>query len=451
MKRLGLLTLVAAFAAAGLVAVLSVPADSSAIVLAGAENVPSSEAGYEVWAIDQSDTNALGGGTLYIYDGKTLGGSDPEQAAAEAEVIDLGGAIQAFCIEHTGSAPRRPHMILFNKAQTHAVLSYVASGHVLFINAATRTPAACIDVGVGAHAAFPSPDEKHAVVANLAGKLMHRIATDYAAGTFNLEPGATIDLASGTTPSGALRQDPALRPDNAPVCPIIDSKSRFTFVTLRGGGLFVLDHKATPMAIVGEYDRQTVDPSGCGGLETDGRMYVNSGGGWPANPLESDLYSFPLSRFSSQPNPPNTPAPALVFRQDGDNAFVDSHGAVMTKHRRHLWAADRAANKIVVVDTRTDTVDGEIGLTGSFSGDPAPDLMAISPSGNRVFAALRGPNPLSGNVPLVNNAVGATPGIAVLRVEDGGETGALQAIVRIGHVVDGVERADPHGIAIRQR
>lgn len=450
MRRYGLLTLTALLVL-GVAAVLGVPANTSAIVLAGAENPPSAEAGYEVWAVDQSDTVTGGGGTLYIYDGKTLAGSNPERAAAEAEVIDLGGAVQAFCLAQTGSVPRRPHMILFNRGRSHAILSYVATGHVLFLDAVSRSPVACIDVGVGAHAAYPSPDERFVVVANLAGKQLHRIATDYAAGTFALEPAATLDLASGTTPSGALRQDPALRPDNAPVCPIVDSKSRFTFVTLRGGGMFVVDSRATPMAIVAEYDRQTVDPSGCGGLETDGKMYVNSGGGWPANPLESDLYSFPLARFSTEPSPPNTPAPSLVFRQDGDDAFVDSHGAVLTKHRRHAWVADRAANKLVVVDTRTDAVVHEIGLTGSFSGDPAPDLLAISPSGNRVFAALRGATPLTGNVPLVDNAVGATPGVAVLRVEAGGTSGALQAIVRIGHVVDGVDRADPHGIAVRQR
>jgi DNA-binding beta-propeller fold protein YncE len=180
-------------------------------------------------------------------------------------------------------------------------------------------------------------------------------------------------------------------------------------------------------------------------------MYVNSGGGWPANPLESDLYAIPVAGLSATPASPNTPAPSLVFRQDGDGAFVDQHGAVLTKGGRYLWTADRAANKIVIVDTRTDLVVHELGLTGSFSGDPAPDLLGISPSGTRVYVSLRGPAPLTGNVPLVDNAVGQTPGVAILRVKDGGARGLLQAIVRIGHVVDGAERADPHGIAIRRR
>jgi hypothetical protein len=124
---------------------------------------------------------------------------------------------------------------------------------------------------------------------------------------------------------------------------------------------------------------------------------------------------------------------------------------VLTRHDRYLWVADRAANKLVIVDTRTDRVVNEVGLAGSFSGDPAPDLLGISPSGTRIYVSLRGPAPLSGNVPLVDNAVGATPGVAVIRVKDGGASGELQAIVRIGHIVGGAERADPHGIAIRRR
>ena len=39
--------------------------------------------------------------------------------------------------------------------------------------------------------------------------------------------------------------------------------SRYVFVTLRGGGLFIVDAKATPMQIVAEYDIDTVHPNGC--------------------------------------------------------------------------------------------------------------------------------------------------------------------------------------------
>lgn len=405
------------------------------------------EPNHEVWIIDQSDTTADGGGTLYIYPGDAIAGRDA--AIAVPEVIDLGGDARSSCLAATGTAPRRPHMIQFSPDHTHAILSFVATGHVLFLDAALRAPVGCVDVGVQAHAAFPSPDGTYVIVANQNEKLLQRIATDYATDTFTLDAAATLDLAACTTPSGAACQDATLRPDNAPICPVIDSSSHFTFVTLRGGGLFAVDSTATPLAIVAEYDKATVHPNGCGGVEANGKIYINSGGGTAANPLESDLNAFPMTGFDASPNPPNTPAPTLVFSHD-EQGFVDSHGATLTKGGRFLWVGDRAANRIVVVDTRSDTVVGEIPLAGGVSGDPAPDLLAIAPSGNRVYAALRGPNPLTANVAVVNNAVGSTPGIGIIRVEAGGARGAFQAIAPITHIVGGVERADPHGIAVRR-
>ena len=424
-----------------LAAVLLVVLPSAFLVVASAV-----EPNHEVWVVDQSDTTADGGGTVYIYGGDALAGRDATSAVPET--IDLGDDARSLCLAQTGTAPRRPHMLTFNAAYSHAILAFVATGHVVFFDAASRDPVACIDVGAQAHAAFPSPDSTYVIAANQNGKLLQRIATDYEAGTFVLETSATIDLVTCTTPSGAACQDAALRPDNAPICPVIEASSRWIFVTLRGGGLFVVDGKTTPMAIVAEYDRATIHPNGCGGVEASGKMYINSGGGTAGNPLESDLYAFPLSGFDAVPNPPNSPAPTLVFSHD-DQGFVDSHGAVLTKGGRYLWVGDRAANRIVIVDTWSDHVVGEIPLSGAVSSDPAPDLLAIAPSGNRGYAALRGPNPLTANVAGVDNAVGSTPGLGVLRVEVNGARGVFQARAPITHVVDGIERADPHGIAVR--
>jgi DNA-binding beta-propeller fold protein YncE len=403
---------------------------------------------YEVWVIDQSDTTADGGGTLYIYQGSDLAGQSATTAVPE--VIDLGGAARTLCIAQTGTAPRRPHMTMFNTSHTHAIVAFVATGHVLFMDGMTRQPVACIDVGAQAHAAMPTADENYVVVANQNGKLLQRINTHYETNTFTLDNSYTLNLATCTTPSGAPCEDQVLRPDNAPICPVIEESGRFTFVTLRGGGMFVVDSTATPMQIVGEYDRGAIHPNGCGGVELWGKMYINAGGGTPANPLESDLYNFPIGAFSTLPNPPNTPAPYLVFSHD-NRGFVDSHGAVLTKHDRYLWVADRAANRIIVVDTRSDEVVNEIVLAGEVSNDPAPDLMDISHSGNRIFMALRGPNPLTGNAPGVNNAVGSTPGVGVIRVEKSGRQGVFFAIAPITHIVGGVERADPHALMVRHK
>jgi DNA-binding beta-propeller fold protein YncE len=405
------------------------------------------DANHEVWIIDQSDTTADGGGALYVYDGAVVAGGDA--ATAVPEVIDLGVDARSFCVAATGTAPRRPHMLFFSPAHTHAVIAFVTTGHVLFMDAATRTPVGCVDVGLQAHAAVPSPDGTFVAVSNQNGKLAQRILTDYATNSFTLDAAATLDLATCTTPNGLPCQDPVLRPDNAPICPAALTEDGLLFQTLRGGGLFVIDAAATPMAIVGEYDSATVHPNGCGGAELGSKIYVNSGGGTVSNPLESDVYRFPAAGYSAA-NPPNTPAPTLVFSQDG-LGFVDSHGVALTKHGRFLWVADRAANKVVVVDTATDTVVNEFTLVGSASGDPAPDLVDISPSGTRVYFALRGPNPLTGNAPAVNNAVGSTPGLGVVRVQQGGRTGVLHSVAPISHVVGGIERADPHAVRVRHK
>jgi hypothetical protein len=408
---------------------------------AGARSVVTADdtaANYEVWVIDQSDTRPDGGGTLYVYQGGDLEGA--AAAAAAPETVDLGGAARDLCIGQTGTAPRRPHMFFFSPSRTHAAVAFVTTGHVLFMDVVTKAPVGCVDVGVQAHAAVPSNDGTFVVVANQNGRLLQRINTDYATNTFTLDAAATLDLAACTTPSGAPCQDPGLRPSNRPICPVIDASDNFTFVTLAGGGLFVVDSRATPMSILGEYDKDTVHPEGCGGVQAGGRMYINSGG-----PLESDLYSFPLAGYTGA-NPPNTPAPTLVFTHDG--TVSDSHGAVRTNHERFMWIAERFGNNITVVDTEGNSVVNQFSLVGQVSDDPTPDLMDISPGGNRVFMALRGPNPLSGNNPAFNNSAGSTPGIGIIRVEQGGRRGVFFARVPISHVVGGVERADPHGLKV---
>jgi DNA-binding beta-propeller fold protein YncE len=428
---------------------------AAALALVGAAAAARSDGGrgYEVWVLDQSNTNGTtSGGTLHVYEGKELEG--PDASAAESERIDLGGEALALCLEQTGTAPVRPHMVFFNRGQTHAVVAFVASGHVLFLDARTRAPLACIDAGVQAHAAVPSPDESYVVVANQNGKLLQRISTDYATSTFALEAAATLDLANGTTPTGAPRQDPALRPDNAPICPLIDSKSRLTFVTLRGGGLFVVDSTATPMQIVAEYDRETVHGNGCGGVEANGKMYLDSGGGTAANMSEFDVYAFDLEQLRMPERAfcsfaqPNTPAPKLVVSQD-DRHHTDAHGVALTKRGRYLWVSDRAGNRVVVIETATDVVVNEFPLAGAVSDDPSPDLLVLSPRGDRMYSGLRGSLPLSGDP---HASTGSTPGLGVIHVEDGGRSGELRAVARIANVdAGGVDRADPHGIALRQK
>src|SRR5688572_7510281 len=117
---------------------------------------------FEVWMLDQSDTRPDGGGRLFIYPGPDVNGRNA--AAAAAEVYEFGGAVRDMALARPGSpsvqAPRRPHMVAFNPSGTHAVISFVVTGHVLFMETATRAPLDIIDVGLQVHAAVPSPDER---------------------------------------------------------------------------------------------------------------------------------------------------------------------------------------------------------------------------------------------------------------------------------------------------
>jgi hypothetical protein len=428
---------------------------AAAVAVVGTAGATSDGSGhhgsYEVWLIDQEDRYNAGGGTLHIFDGDEL---TDDASTAVPESIDLSGEVASFCEEHTGSLPLRPHMLVFNggddnrpSANRYAVIAFLVSGHVAFLDADERTPVGCVDVGIQAHAAWPTPDQRHLIVANQNGKKLMRIATDYWRDQFTLEDAATLDLATCKTPSGALCEDQELRPDNAPICPRTTSDGDFTFVTLRGGGMFVVDHNRTPMRIVAEYDRAHVDDNGCGEMEAGERMYVNSGAGWTVpsvpgdEPYGHDVYSFRLDRFGSIPRRiPNRPRATHIYTRDEPGATVDAHAVALTK-RGFLWWGDRIENDVTVVDPGSNRVVSRFGLESELSEDPAPDLFDLSPDGDYMFSSLRGPYPASGH-----EAYGSTPGVGVIKVRAGGLEGTLTGVARVGSIRG---TPDPHAVRVR--
>ncbi len=248
--------------------------------------LPSIANAYEVWITDQSDTGKESGGFLYIYDGAQLAANP--STAKPTVTTDIGGEINKLCEDATKKAVRRPHMLFFTKDQSHVVLSFL-SGQVLFMDAATRKPEACLSMGKNVHAAWPTPDQKMVLAANMAEKKLIRIWTDYAGHKFTSDPGKDV-LELGPLDSGE-------RPDNAPICPITDSSSKLVFITLRGGGLFVADVTATPMKIVATLNNVEIHPGGCGGFQVGETMYINSGGGFPVAPLGYDVYALDMSNL----------------------------------------------------------------------------------------------------------------------------------------------------------
>jgi hypothetical protein len=432
-------------------------AEPGAVPESAAQPSASSPA-FELWVADQSDTRPGYGGQLLIFAAADLMGKDPA-SAKPATRIDLGAEAAALCQSATGRNPTRPHMVLFNQQHTHAVISFVASGHVVIFDAAARKPLQCFETTVSsttktrqAHAAFPAPDGSYILVANQNGKQLERIDTNFATNAFTHNTKATLDLATCTTPSGQPCEAAELRPTNWPICPTIDPSSRYAFVTLRGGGLFVVDAKQTPMAIVGEYDKATVKGNGCGGVHIGSSMYINSGGS-PVDVSSKDLhdhalygfdvYKFPLTGYSPT-NKPNTPAPKVLLSKSGAS---DSHGMAPAGSGKFVWVMDRHADVAEVLDVASDSRVNTIKLNGALTENAAPDLVDVPPSGDRLFVAFRGPVPLSGDP---HNAVGSTPGVGIIQITDGGRSGALMAILKITNPdQQPKQQPDPHGLRVR--
>jgi len=356
---------------------------------------------YELWTVDQADA-ANGGDRLYVYAGGSW--------AAPTQVVELGAAAAGV----GDGAGVRPHLLLFNNAHSHALLANVASGHVYVIRASDRAIVASIDVGVQAHGAMASPDDRWILAANQNGKRLARIRADFAAEQFVYQPEADLDLEA---------LEDAAHPDNAPICPVMYvGGGGKAYVTLRGGGMYVVDTLATPMRVTRSYGNDQIGPAGCGGIESRGRVYVNSGS---AN--DGNLYVF------------NAATDDLLSSVPTTSWGTDAHGMLVVGGR-YLWMANRGVgDNIIVMDTTTGQVVNTIDDVG-----PAPDLLDMSPAGDLVFVTLRGPKALTGGP----SAVGETPGIAVLAVERGGLGASRVAFLPIGD--QGPESdVDPHAIAVR--
>lgn len=360
---------------------------------------------FEVWAMDQANVGTANAGRLYIYPGVVNAG---RSLIGAPDVIDLGAAAQGV-----GDGPgTRPHLLEFNRYQTHAVISNVASGHLYVMRMRDRRIVASIDLGLQVHHAIPTSDDQVILAAKQNDKKLGLIRTNYLIDRYTYNPAEDLDLAA--------LQD-AGHPDNAPICPIM--VGRKAYVTLRGGGLYIVDTSVTPMRVLRSYTKDEVGPAGCLGVALGGKVYLDSG-----TPTSSNVYVFDDAS--------NTLMKTVSLTSLG----TDSHGMVLTGGGRYLWVANRGdGDNVAVIDTATDAVVGTFGGFGA-----APDNMVLSPVGDLVIVTLRGPNNLTGGP----SAKGATPGLAVLQVLDGGKSGQLAFFTPIGAQTPDSPN-DVHGVALR--
>ncbi len=373
-----------------------------ALVPAALAPVAASADTYEVWVVDQANPQQ-GGDRLYIF--------SPGAWTEARETHYLWERA-----EGVGDGPgTRPHLLTFNATHSHGLLANVASGHVYVIRTADRAIVASVDVGEQAHGAVASPDGSQILVSNQNGKRLARIRSNFATETFAHDAAADLDLAALENPD---------QPDNAPICPTMYvGDSGKAYVTLRGGGLYVVDTNATPMQVTRQFTRDEIAPAGCGGIAHDGRVYVNSG-----SPTDGHIYVFDGATDD------------LLKTIPTGTYGTDAHGMVIVGGR-YLWMSNRGdGDNIVILDTATQEIVGAIDGVGA-----APDILDVSPSGDLVFATLRGPKNLTGGP----SAVGETPGVAVLLVDGAGAAGRRVSFIPIG-MQGPASPADPHAVAVRR-
>lgn len=471
---------------------------------------------YEVWVSDQTNSAGISaindtgthGGFVRIYDSSCLEANTINCPAGGSQVIDV-----ATWATGIGTLVRL-HGMLPSPNHNYMNVNFVVSGHLAIVDTRTKQVAALFrstgtNTGRQNHMSFWSPDGKYLLVSNQNGKLLERINITWDASGDNIiaavwDKSATLDLAgdmtsrlvagqeavadttnyplssvSGsyaaqatTTPNGLPKQAAGSRPNNTNICPIVGSEGK-AYVTLGGGGMFVVDYTVAPMAIVAEYDTANVHAAGCGGIESGGEVYMNTGTPGP-DISEFTVYRFPLD-YPDAPgfNPPNTPAPEIIFA-DPDNGLVihgnnrDAHGMTVTKNGKYLHQFDRVRNNVEVFRTKhltrstywLTTADGENPALGAppgnvcgttlgatTSNDPTPDLLDLDPKGKLIYVALRGPFPLS----VTHAAVGSCPGLGIVELQQDGRRGILKHVLPTFHANFAGTRniSDPHGSVVR--
>lgn len=293
------------------------------------------------------------------------------------------------------------------------------------------------------------------------------------------------------------------RPNNLPICPIAGANN-LLYVTLAGGGLFVVNTTQTPMAILSEYGNQVIYGAGCGGVPSpDGQMWLNAGVAASAVGGNQSMFAVwalpPLQGLTFQPE--NMPEPKIVYEDNLTNTLTlgnlngtktidtsgqrpgqstrrDSHGMGLTTNGKYMHVADRVQNVMEVFDTENykrftydlTSQDGEghrrpgaclaNSLDGFLLNDPAPDLFEPTPDGMYMMISLRGPFPVS----VDHSSQGSCPGVGVVDLKAGGKRGSLVEVLRTtntmnlenpkvvsvpgGNAYAGNERSDVHGTIV---
>jgi hypothetical protein len=203
--------------------------------------------------------------------------------------------------------------------------------------------------------------------------------------------------------------------------------------------MFVADITQTPMKIIAEYGNQVVYGAGCGGVQQDETMFMNSGVAAGAAGFSQSMFAVWAFADQAMGMAPvyeqSLPLPTVVFEDPtntrtggnpngemsnptgqlpGITTRRDSHGMGITTNGWYLHVGDRIQNVIEVFDTTTYARVHTYNLTQSARwggmaacqvksvtddpllprNDPAPDLFSMTPDGKYLMVGLRGPAPV---------------------------------------------------------
>ncbi|HXF96652.1 MAG TPA: hypothetical protein VNI61_11195 [Gemmatimonadales bacterium] len=359
---------------------------------------------YEVWAVDQN------GDLLYAL--------DPEAAVLRTtDSVALGDA-------------RRPHMLWGVPGDPYVYSANTVSNSVTVLDRSDGSVRAVIrSVGKLPHAAQPNPRRPDRVyVTNIGprgsgpdgtpdrGETVTEIVRSGTGAAARWEIARTLDLKGAP----ALA-DTGRFPSRRPVCVGFSRDGRSMLVTLFNGGLAVVD--LDQWEVSRAWGRAEVAQYGCGFAESPDRreLYVTAG-----DMHRSWLYVFDVSGRE----------PALVRSHDLSASGQDAHGVAVDPRRGELWVVHRVSSSATVHPLATIRDTAHRWHTIGFVGK-TPDLIVLSPDGNRAYVTLRGPKP----APTIPHAtVGETPGVAILDVPGK----SLLRVVPIGNQ----ETGDFHGVFI---
>ncbi|MEB3171075.1 MAG: hypothetical protein VKK43_06855 [Synechococcaceae cyanobacterium] len=487
------------------------PGDGTELLTIQPRAIPRTRGLYEVWLSDQANTGGLSltapngsyGGKIRIYDAFDLERPTPIDNPL---VLDVSTDLFPTALSTTQAHVSRMHGILPSPDSRFMALNFVASGHLGIVDGQSKK-SVCLfrttktSTGHQNHMSFWSPKGDKLILANQNGRILERVdvvrdasgavrefvfnasaSLDFVGGSNRIldQPvavdmdgvhgigcrieGAVADGQPTLTPSGQPKQSP-LRPLNSVICPIPSSTGKHVFASLGGGGMFVVDIQATPMQITADYDLSTVNAAGCGGVEAGGFMHLATGTPGP-NLSEFTVYRFGLD-YPSAPafSPPNSPAPLAVWA-DPDNGKLlpgsnrDAHGMALADDGLHVF--DRVRNNVEVFPIQAPwdqlqpaysydlTRSGQCGTTAgsSTTNDPTPDLGDISPDGETIYIALRGPYPLT----VSHAASGSCPGLGIIRRDPTTQEWTLAHVLPSTVLDYGQTRnnSDPHAVILRR-